>query len=107
MRPRAREAGTSLQHLFEGAGGPAGSVEDLAPGEPNRLGRAHGGGVEVTGGDFERARSLITEGIDIDYRGASGDVDLDARGDVRSATYGIWEVRGGAFVQIETRSFGP
>jgi len=47
-------------------------------------------GVEIT--DVCEALKLVKAGTDIDYQGASGNVDLDEFGDVRGS-YDVWEVK--------------
>lgn len=61
-----------------------------APGEP------------IFPGEWSKAKELIRQGVDIDYRGASGPVEFDANGDVMNATYGIWRFEGGHIVQVRT-----
>ena len=63
------------------------------------------GGTHVVPGEFARARDLISSHTDIDYKGASGDVDFDENGDILSGTYRIWRVANGSFSVVETVAF--
>jgi neutral amino acid transport system substrate-binding protein len=47
-------------------------------------------GVEVT--DIGEGLRLIREGTDINYQGASGDVNFDENGDIATAHYAKWQV---------------
>ncbi len=47
-------------------------------------------------GQISQALAALRRGEDIDYQGASGDVDFDEYGDVRS-DYILWKVQNGAF----------
>ena len=47
-------------------------------------------GVEVT--DIGEGLRLIREGTDINYQGASGDVNFDINGDITTAYYAKWQV---------------
>lgn len=61
-------------------------------------------GETVLPGEWKKARKLIADGRDIDYRGASGSIDFDENGDV-SGTFAHWVITDGA---IETvRVFEP
>jgi len=53
------------------------------------------GGTVFGPDEFAAARDAIAAGTDIDYQGASGEVDLDANGDT-VAPYALWKVEGGA-----------
>ena len=59
-------------------------------------------GTAVNVGEFGKARSLIADGGDIDYEGASGSIDFDSRGDVSSGTFRVWQISNGSFVDVET-----
>lgn len=59
-----------------------------APGEP------------VGPGDWAKAKKLIAEGKDIDYKGAVGDHEFDKNGDV-SGIYSVYSVKGGKFTEID------
>jgi hypothetical protein len=52
---------------------------------------------------------LVRSGADIDYRGASGDVDLDSQGDLTrtSAVVGFWRVDGARVVDTGDRGTCP
>lgn len=55
------------------------------------------GGERFVSGDAGIGAGLaaIRAGRNVDYDGASGPVDLDARGDVTSGSYEVWKVQGG------------
>lgn len=57
-------------------------------------------GEVVLPGEWEKARELIADGEDIDYRGASGSIDFDDNGDV-SGTFAHWGVSNGAIETIK------
>ncbi|MGD9522171.1 MAG: ABC transporter substrate-binding protein, partial [Tepidiphilus sp.] len=59
-----------------------------APGEP------------ILPGEWTKAKKLIAEGKDIDYKGAAGDHELDAHGDV-PGDYVLYKVGGSGFAEIE------
>ncbi|MBT3343069.1 MAG: ABC transporter substrate-binding protein [Gemmatimonadetes bacterium] len=63
------------------------------------------GGTSVSAAQLDLARSLLAEGGDIDYTGASGEVDFDERGDILSGTYQIQQVVRGSFSVTETVTF--
>ena len=52
---------------------------------------------------------LIRSGVEIDYVGASGPLDLDAAGDVTVATYAVVTYRDGEFQTLGLRdvALGP
>lgn len=56
-------------------------------------------GERVSWNELDRAVSLIDDGIDIDYRGVSGAVDLDAEGRVERGLAEVWSIQNG---QVET-----
>ncbi|MDZ7749310.1 MAG: ABC transporter substrate-binding protein [Halofilum sp. (in: g-proteobacteria)] len=55
-------------------------------------------GEVVLPGEWAKARRLLAEGKDIDYKGASGSIDFDDAGDV-GGTFAHWVIRNG---EIET-----
>jgi neutral amino acid transport system substrate-binding protein len=57
-------------------------------------------GVEVT--DVCEALKLVKAGTDIDFQGASGNVDLDELGDVRGS-YDVWEVKENGKLEVVDR----
>ena len=52
-------------------------------------------GTECT--SFEECRDLLDDGQDIDYQGASGNIDLDDNGDPTSATFEVFEYGPGGY----------
>lgn len=46
------------------------------------------------GGSWKTIKEKIGKGVDIDYKGVSGDVDFLPNGDIKSSTYGIYRARG-------------
>ncbi|MBT4099015.1 MAG: ABC transporter substrate-binding protein [Gemmatimonadetes bacterium] len=63
------------------------------------------GGAAVNVADFSRARSLIGNGTDIDYEGASGAIGFDSNGDVTSGTFRVWKIENAAFADVTTITF--
>ena len=69
-------------------------------------------GTPVTVGQFSEGKELIQGGIDINYEGASGPVDLNTEGDLRYDSgdgfkYHRWTINGGAFSYKEQLSALP
>jgi branched-chain amino acid transport system substrate-binding protein len=58
------------------------------------------GGTVVHAGQFGEALRLLASGADIDYEGASGSIDFDAKGDVASGTFRVWQVENGAYIDV-------
>lgn len=52
---------------------------------------------------WQSAMTLIAEGTEIDYQGASGALDFDENGDVSLGTIVIWQVQNEEVVEIESR----
>lgn len=44
---------------------------------------------------------ILDNGGDIDYQGASGNIDFDENGDVTDTKFEIWEIQNGEYVHIE------
>jgi ABC-type branched-subunit amino acid transport system substrate-binding protein len=61
-------------------------------------------GVEVTVGEFAKAKELIAAGEDIDYVGASGSINFDEAGDV-AGTFAEWTIEDGEIKNV--RVFEP
>ena len=59
----------------------------MAPGEP------------IMAGEWAKAKQLIAEGKDIDYKGAGGDHEFDAAGDV-PGSYAFFKVSGTGYESI-------
>ncbi len=55
--------------------------------------------------DFLNAKNWINSGIDIDYQGASGDIEFDNYGDITQGYYGIYKIENSAYHKISTISF--
>ena len=81
----------------------AGSAE--SPAIAAELRAISAGGTQINVGEIARGLELIRQNADIDYEGASGSINFDANGDVASATYRVWKVENGAFVNLETITF--
>jgi ABC-type branched-subunit amino acid transport system substrate-binding protein len=62
------------------------------------------GGESVGPLDYAAARDKVEAGIDVDYKGVSGDVDLDENGDPESGHYELWKNAGG---KVEQRKIIP
>jgi branched-chain amino acid transport system substrate-binding protein len=69
------------------------------------ISRATKGAVVVNVGEFAKASALIKQGKAINYEGASGPVDFDAKGDVSHGNYVIWRITGGKFIEAGTVAF--
>ncbi|MHA7774425.1 ABC transporter substrate-binding protein [Roseibium sp. M-1] len=52
---------------------------------------SNGEGEPILPGEWKKAKELIAAGTAIDYKGAAGDHNFDAKGDV-PGTYALWEV---------------
>jgi len=52
-------------------------------------------------GEWAKAKKLIAEGKDINYQGASGDLEFDANGDV-PGVYGLFGVKGDTLAMLST-----
>ena len=50
--------------------------------------------------------ALAADGVDVDYVGASGEIELDAVGDPTAATYDIWTTEGDANPVLKSVDFG-
>ena len=61
-------------------------------------------GEPIYPGEFEKALSILADGGEIDYVGASGSVDFDDRGDV-GGTFGHWVIEDGEINTV--RVFAP
>ncbi len=57
-------------------------------------------GEEILPGQWEKARKLIAEGKEIQYKGASGSIDFDKAGDV-SGTFAHWKIENGEIVTVK------
>jgi branched-chain amino acid transport system substrate-binding protein len=64
------------------------------------------GGAKFGPGQWQELSAAIRAGLDVDYQGASGSVDLDVHGDV-VAPYDIWRIDGSGQIQIIERSVTP
>lgn len=51
---------------------------------------------------FAAGVQVLRNGGDLDYNGASGRIDFDAKGDITSGTYTWWKVVNGAFQTVDT-----
>ncbi len=68
---------------------------------------ANPGGMTVTPDNFLEGVEAAANGEDVDYRGASSNVNFNEAGDPANAAYSIWEFAGqdGGVSNLETRSF--
>jgi branched-chain amino acid transport system substrate-binding protein len=69
------------------------------------ISRAGKGSVTVNVGEFAKAKDALKQGKAINYEGASGPVEFDAKGDVTHGTYIIWRIAGGKFMEVGTVAF--
>jgi ABC-type branched-subunit amino acid transport system substrate-binding protein len=79
-----------------------GAPRDLA----GKLREVSAGGSKFGPGQWKELRAAIKAGTDVDYHGASGNVDLDAHGDV-VAPYDVWKVASSGLFQVIQRSVSP
>jgi ABC-type branched-subunit amino acid transport system substrate-binding protein len=81
-----------------------------AAGQPTgfaaKLGSVSSGGMKFGPGQWKELAAAIKAGADVDYQGASGNVDLDASGDV-VAPYDIWKVNEEGKIEIVAQSVSP
>lgn len=59
----------------------------------------NGKGMKILPGQWKEALAAIEAGKEIDYAGATGDIDFDMDGDV-AGSYNQWEVKGGKAVKL-------
>ncbi len=59
-------------------------------------------GEEINVNEYAKAKLLVEAGNDINYNGASGDLDLDENGDVSKGAYLLWKIEDGKFVECLT-----
>lgn len=52
---------------------------------------ANPGGTEVTPGNFAEGVSMAADGEEIQYKGASSDVDFDENGDMKAVNYAVYQ----------------
>lgn len=57
-------------------------------------------GEVILPGEWDKAKKLIAEGKDIQYKGASGSIDFDDAGDV-SGTFAHWKIENGEIVTVK------
>lgn len=69
------------------------------------ISQASKGAAPINVGEFAKAAALLKQGKTINYEGASGPVDFDAKGDVTHGTYILWRIAGGKFVEAGTVAF--
>jgi branched-chain amino acid transport system substrate-binding protein len=84
----------------------AGTTTDGAAIQKAMFAVSHGRGTSATPygpADVGDAITALQQGHDINYQGASGDVDFDAQGDV-VADFLVWQVQGTGFVNHDTIS---
>lgn len=62
-------------------------------------------GEEITPENLSDGVQMALDGDDINYQGASSPVDFDENGDMRSVTYGIYEVQDRVFEEIDQIDF--
>lgn len=86
-------------HLVALAIEAAGSYESLKI--RDQMTAVSSGGTAFSAVQMKDALAAAKKGDDINYQGASGDVDFDANGDVLSG-YDIWKVMGGTQTNVET-----
>lgn len=63
------------------------------------------GSVTVNVGEFAKAKEALKQGKTINYDGASGPMEFDAKGDVTHGNYIIWRINEGKFIEVGTVAF--
>ncbi|WP_248517840.1 ABC transporter substrate-binding protein [Salinarchaeum laminariae] len=64
-------------------------------------------GTNVGPDNLAEGISMVANGEDVNYQGASSAVDFDENGDMQAVSYSIWEFgEGGSIEQIETIDYG-
>ena len=58
-------------------------------------------GDTIYAGEWEKAFNILDNGGEINYQGASGDIDFDENGDVTDTRFEIWKIQNGEFVHVE------
>ncbi|MCP4134946.1 MAG: ABC transporter substrate-binding protein [bacterium] len=61
-------------------------------------------GTKVYVDQFSTGKSLLQNSQEIDYYGASGDVEFDDTGDRKNGSYVIWKIENQSFVEVETQN---
>ncbi len=95
-------------YLIAYAGLSAGSFEPDAIASQLRNVSGYSQGVpysEINVNEFLRGKELIEEGSDIDYNGASGEINFDENGDPGCGLYVIWKIENGNYVIESTVKF--
>ncbi len=90
----------ALAMLKAGSTKPADIVKQMPA-----ISRASKGAVVINAGEFAKAAALLKQGKAINYEGASGPVDFDAKGDVSHGNYMVWRITGGKFIEVGTVAF--
>ncbi len=62
-------------------------------------------GTIINVSEFARGKSVLENGGDINYQGASGKIDFDVNGDPGSGTYVIWKIENGQYITETTVIF--
>jgi len=55
--------------------------------------------------EFATTKTKIVAGTDIDYNGASGNLDLDSNGDITSGYFTVWKIENSVFKQVTVITF--
>jgi branched-chain amino acid transport system substrate-binding protein len=84
------DAGFLLALAYEHAGGDAAKMSESLRAVASAPGEA------VMPGEWAKAKQLIADGTDIDYKGGAGDHEFDEAGDV-PGSFGLFAVQDGAF----------
>jgi ABC-type branched-subunit amino acid transport system substrate-binding protein len=73
--------------------------------EMRAVANASPGASVVSVGEFAKAANLLRQGKTVNYEGASGSVEFDARGDVSQGTYVLWRIIDGQFIETGSLRF--
>ena len=71
----------------------------------NHIREVSSAGEKVSVNEFSKASNLLQDGVDIDYEGASGDLEMDEYGDIVSTFISVTISKGNVFEVVETIPF--
>ncbi|WP_310618749.1 ABC transporter substrate-binding protein [Flexibacterium corallicola] len=91
------DAGFIMALALEKAGGDKSKVADAI------IEVSNGQGEPILPGEWKKAAELISAGKEIDYKGASGDLNFDGAGDV-PGSYALFKVSGDSFDAISAQN---
>ncbi len=69
------------------------------------LGRVSSAGRRVRQNQFSKGATFMEKGLFVDYRGASGRLNLDRKGPETSKTYRIWRIKNNKFNEMAVKTY--